>query len=140
MGLLSSPDSPCTRMWSRPLPGLTVASPRGQNSGLTHVIPATDISMPEVRQTFETNVFGVMAMVQAFAPRLIAARGLIVNVASLAALTPYCKWEHRAFLAAPFQHESSIPLGSRHPPFSVVLAREVLRSMLPRTPVLGRNH
>lgn len=83
-------------------PGANSHVPRGENSGLTHVIPATDISMPEVRQTFETNVFGVMAMVQAFAPLLIAARGLIVNVASLAALTPYCKWKHRAFLIAPF--------------------------------------
>ena len=62
----------------------------GGSSGLTHVIPATDISLPDVRQTFETNVFGVMAMVQAFAPLLVAARGLVVNVASLAALTPYC--------------------------------------------------
>jgi 1-acylglycerone phosphate reductase len=42
-----------------------------------------------VRLTFETNVFGVMAMVQAFAPLLIPAKGLIVNIASLAAVTPY---------------------------------------------------
>lgn len=45
--------------------------------------------MDDVRQTFETNVFGVMAMVQAFVTPLIAARGLIVNIASLAAITPY---------------------------------------------------
>jgi 1-acylglycerone phosphate reductase len=42
-----------------------------------------------VRATFETNVFGVMAMCAAFAPLLIAARGLIINIASLAAITPY---------------------------------------------------
>jgi 1-acylglycerone phosphate reductase len=42
-----------------------------------------------VRATFETNVFGVMAMCAAFAPLLIAARGLIINIASLAAVTPY---------------------------------------------------
>jgi 1-acylglycerone phosphate reductase len=42
-----------------------------------------------VRATFETNVFGVMAMVQAFAPLLISAKGLIINIASLSAITPY---------------------------------------------------
>lgn len=59
------------------------------NSGRTHTIPATDIDMDDVRETFETNVFGVMAMCQAFADQLIAARGLIVNIASLAAVSPY---------------------------------------------------
>lgn len=42
-----------------------------------------------MRETFETNVFGVMAMVQAFVPLLLPARGLIINVASLAAVTSY---------------------------------------------------
>lgn len=45
--------------------------------------------MDDVRETFETNVFGVMAMCAAFSDLLIAARGLIVNIASLAAVTPY---------------------------------------------------
>jgi 1-acylglycerone phosphate reductase len=42
-----------------------------------------------VRETFETNVFGVMAMCARFADLLISSRGLIVNIASLAAITPY---------------------------------------------------
>ncbi|GJC90817.1 NADPH-dependent 1-acyldihydroxyacetone phosphate reductase [Colletotrichum liriopes] len=58
-------------------------------SGLTHTIPATDINMDDVRQTFETNVFGVMAMVQAFVPMLIPARGLIIMISSLSAISPY---------------------------------------------------
>lgn len=45
--------------------------------------------MDDVRATFETNVFGVMAMCQAFVDQLIAAKGLIINIASLAAVTPY---------------------------------------------------
>lgn len=52
-------------------------------------MPATDIDMDEVRNTFETNVFGVMAMVQAFAPLLIEARGLIVMISSVSSVTPY---------------------------------------------------
>ncbi|KAK4442459.1 acylglycerone-phosphate reductase [Podospora aff. communis PSN243] len=59
------------------------------NAGRTHTHPATDIDLDDVRETFETNVFGVMAMCAAFADQLIAARGLIINIASLAAITPY---------------------------------------------------
>jgi 1-acylglycerone phosphate reductase len=59
------------------------------NAGRTHTHPATDIDLDDVRETFETNVFGVMAMCAAFADHLIAAKGLIINVASLAAITPY---------------------------------------------------
>ncbi|KAK0714475.1 acylglycerone-phosphate reductase-like protein [Lasiosphaeris hirsuta] len=59
------------------------------NAGRTHTHPATDIDLDDVRETFETNVFGVMAMCAAFADQLIAARGLIINIASLAAVTPY---------------------------------------------------
>ncbi|KAH6949697.1 hypothetical protein BKA56DRAFT_682701 [Ilyonectria sp. MPI-CAGE-AT-0026] len=59
------------------------------NAGRTHTHPATDLSIPEVRQTFETNVFGLMAMCKMFVDQLIAAKGLIINIASLAAVTPY---------------------------------------------------
>ncbi|KAJ4148957.1 NADPH-dependent 1-acyl dihydroxyacetone phosphate reductase [Fusarium falciforme] len=59
------------------------------NAGLTHAVPATDINMDEVRQTFEVNVFSIMAMVQAFAPLLIKARGLIIMISSLSSLSPY---------------------------------------------------
>ncbi|KAK8054614.1 nadph-dependent 1-acyldihydroxyacetone phosphate reductase protein [Apiospora phragmitis] len=52
-------------------------------------MPATDIALPSVRRLFETNVLGVMATVQAFAAPLVAARGLVVNIASLAAAVPY---------------------------------------------------
>ncbi|KAI1652825.1 NAD(P)-binding protein [Daldinia decipiens] len=59
------------------------------NAGRTHTHPATDISLPDVRQTFETNVFSIMAMVQAFIDQLIAAKGLIINISSLSSVTPY---------------------------------------------------
>ncbi|KAI8151187.1 hypothetical protein K4K49_009241 [Colletotrichum sp. SAR 10_70] len=58
------------------------------NAGLTHTVPATDINMDEVRQTFETNVFGVMAMVQAFVPLMIPSRGLIIMISSLSSVSP----------------------------------------------------
>ncbi|GAP87931.1 putative NADPH-dependent 1-acyldihydroxyacetone phosphate reductase [Rosellinia necatrix] len=59
------------------------------NAGRTHTHPALDISLPDVRATFETNVFSIMAMVQAFVDQLAAARGLIVNISSLSSITPY---------------------------------------------------
>ncbi|KAH6632415.1 hypothetical protein F5144DRAFT_573995 [Chaetomium tenue] len=59
------------------------------NAGRTHTHPATDLSIPDVRETFETNVFGVMAMCAAFSDLLITSHGLIINIASLAAITPY---------------------------------------------------
>ncbi|KAH9908495.1 hypothetical protein F4778DRAFT_717405 [Xylariomycetidae sp. FL2044] len=59
------------------------------NAGLTHTHPATDLSIPDVRGTFETNVFGLMAMCQTFIDQLIAAKGLIINMSSLSSITPY---------------------------------------------------
>ncbi|KZL72753.1 NADPH-dependent 1-acyldihydroxyacetone phosphate reductase [Colletotrichum tofieldiae] len=59
------------------------------NAGRIHISPATDLSMSDVRTTFETNVFGVMAMVKTFIDHIIAARGLIINISSCAAVTPY---------------------------------------------------
>ncbi|KAI0390569.1 NAD(P)-binding protein [Xylariaceae sp. FL0594] len=59
------------------------------NAGRTHTHPALDISLPDVRSTFETNVFSIMSMVQTFSPFLIASRGLIINISSLSSITPY---------------------------------------------------
>lgn len=45
--------------------------------------------MDDVRATYETNVFGPMATVQAFIELLIAARGLVLNISSTSAHVPY---------------------------------------------------
>lgn len=60
-----------------------------QGSGRTHTHPATDLDLDDVRQTFETNIFGAMSMVKAFIDLLISAQGLIINTASASAVTPY---------------------------------------------------
>ncbi|KAF5134758.1 NADPH-dependent 1-acyldihydroxyacetone phosphate reductase [Metarhizium anisopliae] len=59
------------------------------NAGLTHTIPALDIDMDDVRQSYEANVFGPMAMCQSFASLLIPARGLILQISSVSAIMPY---------------------------------------------------
>lgn len=58
-------------------------------SGATHTIPAIDVDLDDVRNTFETNFFGVVAMIKAFSRLLIAARGRIVNISSVASISPY---------------------------------------------------
>lgn len=52
-------------------------------------MPATEYDFDEVEYTFQTNVFGVMRMCKAFTPLLIATRGTIVQIGSLAGLMPY---------------------------------------------------
>lgn len=53
------------------------------NAGVNHVQPFLDTSLADFRRVFDTNVFGVMAVTQAFAPLLIAARGLVATVGSV---------------------------------------------------------
>lgn len=59
------------------------------NAGRNYTVPATDVELPEIRATFETNVFAVMMLCQAFAPLLIETQGTIVQIGSLAAIMPY---------------------------------------------------
>lgn len=59
------------------------------NAGRNYTVPALDVEMDEIRETFETNVFAVMRMCQVFAPLLIRAKGTIVQIGSLAGVMPY---------------------------------------------------
>ncbi|QSZ31081.1 hypothetical protein DSL72_000642 [Monilinia vaccinii-corymbosi] len=59
------------------------------NAGRNCTMPALDVDLDDARHCFETNVFGVMAMCQAFTPLLIKQKGLIVNIGSVAAIIPY---------------------------------------------------
>ena len=59
------------------------------NAGRNYTVPALDVEMDEIKATFETNVFAVMKMCQAFAPLLIESKGTIVQIGSLAGVMPY---------------------------------------------------
>ncbi|KAH9905498.1 hypothetical protein F4778DRAFT_770043 [Xylariomycetidae sp. FL2044] len=59
------------------------------NAGRGLLVPATDIDIADARAVYETNVFGVMAMIQSFIDLLISAKGLVINVASASAVVPY---------------------------------------------------
>jgi ketoreductase RED2 len=61
------------------------------NAGTTAVIPHHDVQAASVdvwRRIFEVNVFGTWAMTVAALPALRAARGSVVNVASVAGVRP----------------------------------------------------
>lgn len=59
------------------------------NAGRNYTVPALDLDLAEVRATFETNVVAVMHIIQVLAPLLIAAKGTIVQISSLAVVVPY---------------------------------------------------
>jgi len=59
------------------------------NAGRNYTMPALNLEIDEVRDLFETNLYGVMRMCQAFAPLLIEAKGCIVQIGSLTAVMPY---------------------------------------------------
>ena len=59
------------------------------NAGRNYTVPALDIDFAEVQSVFESNVFAVMRLCQAFAPLLIQAKGTIINIGSVAARIPY---------------------------------------------------
>ena len=59
------------------------------NAGRSYNVPALEAEMSEIEQTFAVNVFAVMRMCKIFAPLLIAAKGTIVQIGSLAGEMPY---------------------------------------------------
>lgn len=53
------------------------------NCAASYVMLALDTDIEKSREIFDVNFWGVIAMVQAFAPLLIASKGSIVNVCSI---------------------------------------------------------
>jgi NAD(P)-dependent dehydrogenase (short-subunit alcohol dehydrogenase family) len=58
------------------------------NSGQNFIRPALDVPLDEGRKLFDLNFWAPLATIQAFAPLLIAARGLVVNQSSAAGYVP----------------------------------------------------
>lgn len=58
------------------------------NSGQNFIMPALDIDIENGRKLFDLNFFALLAMIQAFAPLLIEAKGYVVNKSSAAGYVP----------------------------------------------------
>lgn len=54
------------------------------NAGTMLVGPLLDTDIDDGRRLFETNVWGMLAVTQAFAPKVIAAKGSVLNICSIA--------------------------------------------------------
>ncbi|KAG4423836.1 hypothetical protein IFR04_002981 [Cadophora malorum] len=59
------------------------------NAGRNCTMPALEVDLDDARGCFETNLFAVIAITQSFTPFLIASKGLILNIGSVAAIIPY---------------------------------------------------
>ncbi|KAG9241010.1 short chain dehydrogenase/reductase-like protein [Calycina marina] len=59
------------------------------NAGRNLTLPAMDVDLDEARDCFEVNFIAVVAVTQILIPQLIAAKGLILNVGSIAGIVPY---------------------------------------------------
>lgn len=70
------------------------------NAGVAIAAPVEFVSLEDLRRQFEVNVFGLVAVTQAFLPLLRQARGRIVNIGSIAGrvttplMSPYCASKH----------------------------------------------
>jgi NAD(P)-dependent dehydrogenase (short-subunit alcohol dehydrogenase family) len=72
------------------------------NSGMACVRPALDTDIARARKIYEVNYWGVVNVTHAFAPLVIAAKGTIVNVSSIASV-----------LHVPWGGRSSYPFSPR---------------------------
>lgn len=53
------------------------------NAGRNYFMPTLDVDIDEGKRLFDINFWGALAVTQAFAPLLIAAKGTIVNICSI---------------------------------------------------------
>ncbi|KAF2112332.1 oxidoreductase [Lophiotrema nucula] len=55
------------------------------NAGMGHYLPALDTDIEEAKKVMDVNFWGQLRVSQGFAPLLIASKGTIVNIGSIAA-------------------------------------------------------
>lgn len=61
------------------------------NAGIYHFLPLVDEDIQDAKNVFDTNVWGTLAVTQAFTPLLIHAKGTIVNISSISSCM-YVPW------------------------------------------------
>ncbi|KAJ8060543.1 hypothetical protein OCU04_010859 [Sclerotinia nivalis] len=58
------------------------------NSGAGYSMPLLDTEVEVAQKMFDVNVFALVAVTQAFSPLLISAKGKIINIGSIAGISP----------------------------------------------------
>ena len=79
-------SSPSTRL---PLDYFKTCGIQTNSFALDYTVPALSATLPEITETFTTNLFAVMHICATFSPLLIRSRGTIVQIGSLAGIIPY---------------------------------------------------
>lgn len=59
------------------------------NAGIVYTMPAVDSDISHAKKVFDVNFFGAMTMVHHFHRQLVAAKGRIINISSIAGVTPH---------------------------------------------------
>lgn len=70
------------------------------NAGMGLCRPLLDTDIDEAKKVYDLNVWGVIAMTQAFAPMLVKAKGVVLNLSSVAACFTFA-WSGRCCRDAP---------------------------------------
>ena len=86
--------------------------------GPTPLPRLTSVTGNEIRTLFETNMFAPLALIQETLPRLVAARGAVVNISSDAAVNAYTGWGAYGSSKAALDH-ASLTLGAEHPDLAI---------------------
>ncbi|HEX9894018.1 MAG TPA: SDR family NAD(P)-dependent oxidoreductase [Gemmatimonadales bacterium] len=87
------------------------------NAGIARGGPLEYVPLDEFRRQFDVNVFGTLALTQAFLPLLHAGHGRIVNIGSIAGrvttplLGPYCASKHALEAMSDALRMELLPLG-----------------------------
>lgn len=50
------------------------------NVGVNAIVPLLDASLDDAKKVYDTNVWSIVAMAQAFAPMLVQAKGIMCNI------------------------------------------------------------
>lgn len=69
-----------------PMPYVLQANAGAKNTAISR--PAVESSPVEVQDVFGANVFGPMNMIRSFLPQLLRAKGMVVNIGSVAGILP----------------------------------------------------
>ncbi|TGO15386.1 hypothetical protein BTUL_0041g00720 [Botrytis tulipae] len=58
------------------------------NSGAGYAMPLLDTEVSVAQKMFDTNVFALVVVTQAFSPLLISSKGTVINIGSVAGISP----------------------------------------------------
>ena len=58
------------------------------NAGTNMIVPSLDVDVEAGKELFDLNFWSALAMLQAFGPLLVEAKGCVVNNASVSAVLP----------------------------------------------------